>query len=294
MTKTNANSFIRREFFFPAFRKYNWAIIRLQASFPFVLSEGWDDKNQCKFLYKKRVFLRSEEDKEMEDPVAKDLIYKQAHLSVIVSDYYCSTAEPALKLASLQMQVAYGSHNPCLHIPGFLTTNESLKSFIPKHLFASKKPSEWEALIFKQHSILCQNNARLSVEDAKKEYIDFVRGFEHYGTTFFPPCKTVNNRILPSKVIIGVNYEGIKTFKTRNKETHITKHLFADIYSWSSSASTFAFEYGTQFDSTKFTFETKHGAIIASTIQTYIDLLVQLLKNSDSDDEESETVSSEK
>jgi len=161
-------------------------------------------------------------------------------------------------------------------------------------LFSSKKPNDWEALILKQHSLLCLQQKPLSAEEAKLEYIEFVRSFEHYGTTFFPPCKTVNNRILPSKVTIGVNYEGIKTFKIKTKDAYITKHLFTDIYSWSSSASTFAFEYGTQYESTKFTFETKHGAIIASTIQTYIDMLVQLLKNGDSDDEESETVSSEK
>jgi len=227
----------------------------------------------------------------MEDLIAKDLIYKQAHQCIIASDYHCATAEPALKLASLQMQIVYGDHDPCKHIPGFLTTNESVKNFVPKHLFSSKKPNDWEALILKQHSLL---GKPLSNEEAKREYIDTVRNFEHYGTTFFPPCKTLNNRLLPSKVVIGVNYEGIKTFKTRDKDAHVTKHLFTDIYSWSSSASTFAFEYGTQFDSTKFTFETKHGAIIASTIQTYIDLLVQLLKNGDSDAEESETVSSEK
>jgi len=39
-------------------------------------------------------------------------------------------------------------------------------------------------------------------------------------------------------------------------------------------------------------FETKHGAIIASIIQTYIDILVQLLKNGEEEDEDdSETLS---
>jgi len=270
-------------------RKFEWERCLEPDDRPVELAENWEDKTQCKFLYKKKVFLRTDEDKEMEDLVAKDLIYKQAHNCIINSDYPCEVPN-ALYLAGLQMQIVYGDYNICIHVQGFLTTNDSLKNFVPKNLYPTKKPNEWEALILKQHSI----SRPISHEDAKKKYIDQVRAFEHYGTTFFPLCKSVNNRSLPNKVIIGVNYEGIKNFKTRSKDQCISKHLFTDIYSWSSSATTFAFEYGTQYESTKYTFETKHGSIIASTIQTYIDLLVQLLKNGDSDEEESETVSSEK
>ena len=36
----------------------------------------------------------------------------------------------------------------------------------------------------------------------------------------------------------------------------------------------------------KYTFDTKVGTIIASTVQTYIDILVQMLKNVEDDDSE--------
>ena len=95
----------------------------------------------------------------------------------------------------------------------------------------------------------------------------------------------MGNKSLPSKVIIGVNYEGIRLLKPKNKEL-ISEHLFTEICSWASSSGTFAFEFGNQNESQKYTFETKQGAIIAATIQTYIDILVQMLKNGDEDDEE--------
>jgi len=95
---------------------------------------------------------------------------------------------------------------------------------------------------------------------------------------FFPACRSVSNRKLPNKVVVGVNAEGIILLKPKDKEL-ISTHPFTEICSWASSSNTFAFEFGSQNESQKYTFETRHGAIIASTIQTYIDILVQMLKN---------------
>jgi hypothetical protein len=66
----------------------------------------------------------------------------------------------------------------------------------------------------------------------------------------------------------------------------VSTHPFTEICSWASSSSTFAFEFGSQTESQKYTFETKQGAIIASTIQTYIDILVQMLKSGAEEDDD--------
>lgn len=244
--------------------------------------KGKDDETAPVFLFKKKIFLK-DDDREMEDPVAKDLVYKQALNSVIVSDYPCQP-EDAIRLAGLQMQSTYKDHNPAVHSANFLTTNNLLKNFVPKALFALKKPTEWESAILRQHAA----NRGKSPDAANTEYLDIVKQWPYYGTTFFPPCKSLNNRNLPAKVIIGVNYEGIRLLKPKNKDL-ISEHLFTEICSWASSSGTFAFEFGNQTDSTKYQFETKQGAIIAATIQTYIDILVQMLKNSEDDDDGSET-----
>ena len=71
----------------------------------------------------------------------------------------------------------------------------------------------------------------------------------------------------------------------RNKEP-ISDHLYTEVCSWASSSSSFGFEFGNQSDSVKYQFETKVGTIIAATVQTYIDILVQMLKNGeDSNDD---------
>jgi len=230
----------------------------------------------CAFIFKKKIFLRDDE-REMKDPVAKHHVYIQALYSVIESELPC-VVEDAIKLAGLQVQIVYGDHKPGSHTAGFLTQN--LKQFIPKDLFGQKKPAEWESLIFKAHP----TNIGKSDDEAKTEYLEFVKQWPFYGTTFYPPCKSIGNKKLPSKVIIGVNAEGILLLK-KDKEL-VSTHPFTEICSWASSSTTFAFEFGSQTESQKYTFETRQGAIIAATIQTYIDILVQMLKSGEEDGEE--------
>jgi len=213
----------------------------------------------------------------MQDPVAKHLVYIQALYNVIESEFPCSP-EDAVKLAALQVQIVYGDHKTGTHVVGFLTQN--LKQYLPKDLFSTKRPPDWETLIFKVHAQIVGKTP----EEAKSDYLDIVKQWPFYGTTFFPPCKSAGKQKTPSKVVIGVNAEGILLLK-KDKEL-VSTHPFTEICSWASSSTTFAFEFGTQTESQKYTFETKQGAIIAATIQTYIDILVQMLKNGNGDEDE--------
>jgi len=259
---------------------------------PLDLMKVWENEAKTKpkdhpdaqFLFKKKIFLK-EDEKEMADLVARNLVYIQGLRNVNDGTYPC-IPEDAIKLAGLQVQVVYGDHNASNHVVGFLTQN--LKNFVPQPLWSLKKPAEWESIILKEHV----RSKGKSADDAKLEFLSVVKAWPFYGTTFFPPCKSIGNKNLPNKVIIGVNYEGIHLYKTKNRE-HISDHLFTEICSWASSSSTFAFEYGNQTESTKVSFETKQGAIIAATIQTYIDILVAMLKNGEDDEEESQTGTSE-
>jgi len=241
---------------------------------PCEMMNAWQNPN-CAFVFKKKVFIR-DDDKEMQDPVAKHYIYIQALYSVIESEYPCSI-EDAIRLAGLQLQITYGDHKTGTHVVGFLSSN--LKQFIPKDLFPTKKPTEWETLAFKAHAF----NTGKTEEEAKLEYLDIVKQFPYYGTIFYPPCKSITKK-LPPRVIIGIKTEGIVLLK-KDKEL-VSTHPFTEICSWASSSTTFAFEFGSQTESRKYTFETKHGGIIAATIQTYIDILVQMLKIGEDDDTE--------
>jgi hypothetical protein len=250
---------------------------------PADLMKEWEQDKKSKvppcFVFKKKIFLKDDE-REMQDPIAKDLVYIQAVHDVITSVYNV-TQEEALKLAGLQVQVVYGDHNPATHVVGFLTNNKDIQNFVPVELFPQRKPAAWEEAILKEHA----KHRGVHPDEARTLYLNICKAFPLYGMTLFPPCKSSNNKNLPSRVIIGVNFEGVHLLKVRNKEP-ISDHLYTEICSWASSSTTFGFEFGNQSDSQKYTFETRVGTIIAATVQTYIDILVQMLKNGeDSGDE---------
>lgn len=94
--------------------------------------------------------------------------------------------------------------------------SQNLKNFVPQPLWALKKPNEWETVILKEHSRYA--GAKKSMDDAKLDYLSIVKTWSFYGTTFFPACKVQGGaKNLPSKVVIGVNYEGIRLYKPKNK-----------------------------------------------------------------------------
>jgi hypothetical protein len=70
-------------------------------------------------------------------------------------------------------------------------------------------------------------------EDAMSEYLTIVKEWPFYGTTFFPPCKSINNKKLPAKIIIGVNAEGIlvlKKDKVRKKDCLLLFFICFDVF----------------------------------------------------------------
>lgn len=142
-------------------------------------------------------------------------------------------------MAGLQVQAVYGDHNDANHKVGFLTyvsrklfgsllyedscadrmCSQNLKNFVPQPLWALKKPNEWEAIILKEHSRYA--GAKKSMDDAKLDYLSIVKTWSFYGTTFFPACKVQGGaKNLPSKVVIGVNYEGIRLYKQKNNKVY--------------------------------------------------------------------------
>ena len=234
------------------------------------------------FVFKKRVFVR-EDSKEIQDPVARQYVYLQA-VTCVNDGTYPSGVEDAERLAGLQLQVVYGDHNEDTHQIGFLSHN--LQNFVPRLLMPMRKNNEWEARIFKEH----KKNRGKSTEQAQLEYLGIVTKWDYYGTTFFPPCKFVPSKTmakqLKGKIAIGVNQDGIVLLKPKDK-TLVSKHPYTEVCSWASSPASFAFEFGSPQDANKYQFETKYGAIIASTIQTYIDILVDMLTRGEGDDDDS-------
>jgi len=110
-------------------RKGDWERCLEPDERPVDLMKTWVEAEKLKkeggsdptFLFKKKIFLK-EDEKELLDPVAKNLVYIQALRNVVDGTYPCGVDE-SLKLAAYQVQIVYGDHNAANHVLGFLTQN---------------------------------------------------------------------------------------------------------------------------------------------------------------------------
>lgn len=98
----------------------------------------------------------------------------------------------------------------------------NIHDFIPKNLLGNRRAQEWASSVLEAHELLIGKSG----EDAKTEYLNIVKTWGYYGSTFYPPCKSIGNRNLHSKVVIGVNYEGIRLLKPRTKVKSKTIFFF--------------------------------------------------------------------
>jgi len=262
---------------------------------PVLISEKWsptatllkssvDPSNnsgaEFRLVFKKKIFSRGEDEPDAKeyDVVDKHMLYIQALHDVIEGEYPCSP-EDAIKLAALQTQVIYGDHNPTAHIPGFF--GPSLCNFIPKSLMPQKPAKEWEALVFKAHL----GKKGLPAGDAETDYLNIVKAWPHYGTKYFKNCRPLSKNKLPQKVMIGVNLDGIIIANNKDKDQSFNTYYYADLLSWSTShnngaQSTFTFEVCStnNNDSTKYVFETRHADAINDLVQSYVDVLIQMIR----------------
>jgi len=235
---------------------------------------------EFRLVFKKKIFVRDEDEQDTRDydKVAKHLLYIQALHSVIEGEYQCSP-DDAVKLAGLQMQVIYGNYSADTHMPGFFGQN--LTSFVPKPLMPLKPSKEWEILILKAHMI----RKGMQAEEAETEYLNIVKSWPLYGTKYFKNCKLITkNKQLPQKVNIGVNLDGIVLANYKDKEQQLGVYYFTDLLSWSTThnsaqSSTFTFEVGgPNCEPVKYSFETKHADAINDLVQSYVDVLINMIK----------------
>jgi hypothetical protein len=131
-----------------------------------------------KLVFKPTAVLPIEAEVLCKSEAAARLFYTKAVHDTVHSNYP-TPVKMAVKLAGMQMQVACGDANPAVHKPGFLALQ--LHEYVPEHLRAKQKPEWWEASIIQEHRAHT-GKARLDVMNA---YLQAVRGWKAYGSTFF-------------------------------------------------------------------------------------------------------------
>ena len=221
------------------------------------------ERNQFFFLFKLVVFIDSA-GSSTGSPIDVELEYVQAIEDVISAKYPCSEQD-ALTLAALQLQELHGNHpggDMCDYV------QFRLQRFVAKKFFEGNKAKEAELentvmTLYSKLSGYSQAEARLS-------YLDYVRGWKIYGSTFFV-AEPLNNKELPTHVVLAINNKGILVIDASNKE-YVAEYDYANVVTWGNSASSFVVITGTPTRQVKLYFRTMQGKEINALLRGYHDL----------------------
>lgn len=214
-----------------------------------------DTLEEYRFMFKVGLFYDVEE----VDTAGIELMYFQATHDVVDARYPCSEQD-AITLAALQMQEECGDYTEnCTHLRG------KLGNYIAARLIEQKPAIELEESIYKLYEKLkgySQMEARLS-------YLDYVKSWKIYGSTYFF-AEPQNNKDLPRETILAVNNKAILVVDPATKE-FLAEYDYANVVTWGHSANSFVVITGTSNRQNKMYFKTDQGKEINNMVKCYVE-----------------------
>ena len=220
------------------------------------LAKGSDVEEFC-FQYKIGLFY----DIEDTDLSAIELLYIQATHDIVDSRYPCSEQD-SITLAALQMQEEYGDYpgeGKCTYLRG------NLGKYLAARLIQQSEASALEEHIYKLYSKLdgySQLEARLS-------YLDYVKSWKIYGSTYFF-VEPQNNKDLPKECVLAVNNKGVTVISPTTKE-FLAEYNYSTVVTWGHSPNSFVIVTGTQTRQIKVYFKTEQGKELNNMVKCYIE-----------------------
>lgn len=202
----------------------------------------------------------------------------QAVSDVVESTYPCSD-EDALALAALQYQVEEGDCENAETSAG--AVRSKLDRLLPKRVSRGKgrKKEEQEQRAEELAADIGARHAKLTGYariDAKLAYLDLVREWEWYGSTFFF-AKPTDAAGMPEEVFLAINPRGVLIVDPVSKEV-VRRIPYAELPSWAHDTSTFALHVGNMAKQKKLYFETDEGKEMNKMVHAYVSYILERSK----------------
>jgi myosin-7 len=187
-------------------------------------------------------------------------MYVQASYDVVSARYPCGERD-CLALAALQLQAENGD-------AGLVDLNQKLERYLPAKYAESTRTSELANEIRKQHA----EHAGKSAKAVEQEYMDYVKEWQVYGSSFFFVEPQMNSE-MPEEIFMAVNPKGILLINPDTKEVLAT-HPYSEVPTWGHSQSSFVLHIGNLIRQTKLYFATEQGKEINDLVRAYVNHLV--------------------
>eukprot|EP00002_Diphylleia_rotans_P023810 TRINITY_DN4689_c0_g1_i1.p1 TRINITY_DN4689_c0_g1~~TRINITY_DN4689_c0_g1_i1.p1 ORF type:complete len:1837 (+),score=393.89 TRINITY_DN4689_c0_g1_i1:87-5597(+) len=224
----------------------------------------FENLDGCKLIFKNHLYLKSFSESREEG--LNDVLYKQAVISINQGVYTCTTDE-ALQLAALQCLAAIG--NTKTSVAQYIGNQP--EKVIPPEILPTKSKEEWIKIISAKVQDFVSSGK--SYKNAKENYMAICKRWPKFGMSFYAMEQSVPVGDIPTKFILGVNYEGVHFIDSKSKET-IKMLRYGDVTNWGFSASTFVIITGDLRSQHKYLLKTRQGTEISELVQAYINCIV--------------------
>eukprot|EP00937_MAST-01D_sp_MAST-1D-sp2_P002590 g2590.t1 len=228
---------------------------------------------EYKFVYKVRLFLDVPED----DTEGTALMYIQAVHDVVDARYPCSEQDH-ITLAALQLQQEHGDY-----AEGANTVLETqLSKFMPAKFLGKGREEELEERIIKVY----QKLVGYTQQEAKLSYLDLVKSWEIYGSSYYF-VEPQNKGDFPPEVVLAINSKAILVVDPESKD-FLDKYLYSNVVTWGHSASSFVVVIGNLTKQTKIYFKTDQGKEMNELVHLYVQHLIDDADEDEDEDDDDE------
>mmetsp|Transcript_24752 Transcript_24752/g.72588 ORF Transcript_24752/g.72588 Transcript_24752/m.72588 type:complete len:799 (-) Transcript_24752:82-2478(-) len=211
------------------------------------------------FVYKVHLFFDVPE----EDAAGVEMTYIQSTHDVVDARYPCSEQD-AITLAALQVQEEFGDHpgDPCHYITGKMS-----RYLAEKYIEASSEPEL-------EHQVL-QLYVKLngySQQEARLSYLDYVKSWKIYGSSYYF-AEPQNNRDFPPEVVLAINAKSILVVDPESKE-FLKEYPYSQVLTWGHSQNSFVVVLGPYAKQVKIYFKTDQGKEMNTVVRSYVEHIV--------------------
>ncbi|XP_045469872.1 myosin-VIIa-like [Harmonia axyridis] len=194
-----------------------------------------------------------------EDPIADQMFYYPQEVQKYLLGYHKCSKQDAVKLASLITRVKSDkiNNNP-------QKINEHLlKEIIPRDLIKASSMREWRNLIAEKY------NSKITVENAKLEFLKIIYEWPTFGATFF---EVTENGKSNERRVVAINKKGVNIIHPDTKDILETLE-FSELNNWSSGNNYFQLKAGNYVKGRKLLFNTSIGYKMDELLTSYTDYL---------------------
>ena len=129
-----------------------------------------------------------------------------------------------------------------------------------------------------------QKLAGYSQAEAKLSYLDLVRSWEIYGSSYYF-VEPQNKGDFPPEVVLAINNKAILVVDPESKD-FLEKYTYGNVVTWGHSASSFVIVTGNLVKQTKVYFKTDQGKEMNELVHLYVQHMIDGADEEGEDDDD--------